>query len=153
MVSFQLEVQVPPVIQPMEEVSVTEGQTASIQCSAKGKPPPSYKWIKESTNQDLSNTDRFSVKATSGLLVISKVEYGDNGYYICVAKNDADEVQQKVKVNVWVSPKIDKLQRQLNITAPVGSEATVACLVHGRPVPEVSAAVDHLRSFPYIPPS
>lgn len=122
----------------MEEVSVIEGRTASIQCSATGKPPPSYKWIKESRNEDLSKTDRFSVKETSGLLVINRVEYGDNGYYKCEAKNDADIAEQRVKVNVLVSPKIDKLQRQLNITAAVGTEATIACLAQGRPVPQVT---------------
>lgn len=122
----------------MEEISITEGQAASVQCTATGKPPPAYKWIKESLNQDLSNTDRFSVKDTSGLLVISRVEYGDNGYYRCVAKNDAGIAEQRVKINVWVSPKIDRLQRQLNITAPVNTEATIACLAHGRPVPQVT---------------
>lgn len=122
----------------MEEVSIIEGQTASIQCIATGKPPPSYKWIKESTNQDLSSTDRFSVKSTSGLLVINRVEYGDNGYYKCEAKNDADIAEQRVKINVWVSPKIDRLQRFLNTTAPVNTEATMACLAQGRPVPQVT---------------
>lgn len=122
----------------MTDVSIIEGQTASIQCTATGKPPPSYKWVKESTNQDLSATDRFSVKATSGLLIINRVEYGDDGYFRCEARNNADQDEQRVKVNVLVSPKIDKLQKQLNITAAVGTEATIACLAHGRPVPQVT---------------
>lgn len=122
----------------MEEVSIIEGQTASVQCTATGKPPPSYKWVKESTNQDLSTTDRFSVKETTGLLIINRVEYGDNGYYRCEARNNADQAEQTVKVNVLVSPKIDRLQKQLNITAPVDTEATIACLAHGRPVPQVT---------------
>lgn len=122
----------------MEEVSVTEGRTASVQCTATGKPPPSYKWIQDKTNKDLSKEDRFSVNPTNGLLIMNRVEYNDNGNYTCEAKNDAATVEQKVKINVLVSPKIDRPQRQLNVTAEVGSQATMVCLARGRPPPRVT---------------
>lgn len=33
------------------QVEVKEGETTSIMCKARGKPPPKYSWIKSSTRE------------------------------------------------------------------------------------------------------
>lgn len=73
----------------MPEVEVIEGEQASTTCLATGKPPPTYTWINENSRADLGSTDRFSVNAKTGLLIINHVEYNDNSYYKCVANNSA----------------------------------------------------------------
>lgn len=124
----------PPKIDPMKDISIIEGESASAKCIATGKPPPYYTWIKDSTRQDLSRTDRFDVKANSGLLIINRVEYNDNGVYTCVANNSAGQTESKVRINVLVKPRIYEL---LNITTPINEQAKIICKAEGRPPPKV----------------
>lgn len=125
----------PPEIIPMPEISVIDGETASVVCNATGKPPPSYSWIKDSTRADLSVTNRFTVKKESGLLIINDVKYEDGGLYTCIATNPAAKVETKVKINVLIKPKIYEL---LNITAPVGTNTKIICKASGRPPPKIT---------------
>lgn len=132
---IRVEVQIPPVIEPMKGIEIIEGDIASIQCTASGKPPPTYTWIKKSTMQDLSKTDRFTVNKNTGLLVINKVEHDDHSDYECVAKNTADEAMQTVRINVLMKPKIYEFA---NVTAPENKSTTLICKVQGRPAPMVT---------------
>lgn len=118
----------------MREVSVIEGLSASVQCNATGKPPPTYSWIKENTREDLSITNRFKVMKETGLLIINDVKYDDNGKYICRAENMAAKAETTVKINVLIKPKIYEL---INITAAVGSDTKIICKASGRPAPKV----------------
>lgn len=119
----------------MNIVSVIEGEAAWVKCRANGKPPPIYTWIKETTRQDLSKTDRFDVKKNVGDLVINRVEFNDDDYYKCTAENQAGIVESKVKINVLVKPKIFEL---LNVTAPINNESKIICKARGRPTPTVT---------------
>lgn len=132
---IKVEVQIPPTIEPMQPLDIIEGDLASIQCNAIGKPPPVYTWIKRSTKQDLSKTDRFSVNPNTGLLVINKVEQDDHSEYQCLAKNSADEAIFTVRINVLIKPKIYDFT---NITASVNKSARLICKVQGRPAPVVT---------------
>lgn len=133
--NIKLEVQVPPRIEPMQPViEVIEGETASTICKAYGKPPPKYTWIKENTREDLSKTDRFGVKSTSGELIITRVEFNDNSMYTCLAENPAGRANYSVKINVIVKPRIYEL---LNVTTPIHQETKISCKVYGRPPPSV----------------
>lgn len=131
---IRVEVQVPPTIMPMDTVAIIEGESASVQCNGTGKPPPSFNWIKEDTRQDLSITDRFDVKKTTGLLIINRVELNDNSLYKCIAENQAGRTESKVKINVLQKPKIYEL---LNVTAPIRNETRITCKAEGRPAPLV----------------
>lgn len=131
---IKVEVHFPPSIVPMEPVTIIEGESASVQCNGSGKPPPSFNWIKEDTRQDLSVTDRFDVKKTTGLLIINRVELNDNSLYKCIAENPAGRTESKVKINVLQKPKIYEL---LNVTAPIRNETRITCKAEGRPAPAV----------------
>lgn len=63
---------------------MVESETASVTCRAHGKPPPTFKWIKSSTQQDLTTADRFSVDRLTGVLTIRDVSKDDNGGGISV---------------------------------------------------------------------
>ncbi|KAF5301421.1 hypothetical protein FQA39_LY02150 [Lamprigera yunnana] len=133
--NIKVEVQIPPQIKPMNAVEVVEGEEASIICNGTGKPPPSFTWIKEKTREDLSTTDRFTVKKNTGALMIHKVEFNDDSFYKCVAENNAGRNETLVKINVLVKPKIYEF---LNITEPVGSTTKFICKAQGRPAPAIS---------------
>ncbi|CAG9819922.1 unnamed protein product, partial [Phaedon cochleariae] len=132
--NIKVEVQVPPKIQPMDTITIIEGETASVKCSATGKPPPTYQWIKLKDRQDLSVTDRFDVKKNTGDLIMNRVEFNDDGVYKCIAENTVDRVETTVKINVLVKPKIYEL---INITAPIRGQAEIVCKAYGRPPPRI----------------
>ncbi|XP_065158421.1 fasciclin-2 isoform X2 [Atheta coriaria] len=132
--NIKVEVHIPPVIEEIKEVSIVEGEQASIQCKGTGKPPPRYTWIKMEKRQNLAETDRFNVMPNTGLLHITRAEYTDNDEYKCIAENPAGRVETKVKINVLIKPRIYEL---LNVTAPVGSETRIICKAFGRPTPNI----------------
>lgn len=82
------------------KVVIKEGETTSITCKARGKPPPTYSWIKASTRENLATTSRFSVNDLSGLLTFDRVEAGDYGKYICSAVNKAGQNETEIEVEV-----------------------------------------------------
>lgn len=131
---FQVEVQVPPKIEKIDNLSVIEGVSAEVVCKAYGKPPPTYTWIKEKTRENLEVTDRFDVKKNEGKLIINRVEFNDDSMYKCTAENPAGRASETVKINVLVKPKIYEL---LNVTSPTGSETKLICKTQGRPPPKV----------------
>lgn len=133
--NIKVEVLVAPKVKPMEPVSVVEGETASVMCSATGKPPPIYTWIKSDLRNDLSKTDRFFVKNTTGELIMNRVEFGDDGYYKCKAENMGGRDETTVKINVLVKPRIYEL---LNATDAVSNQTRLVCKVKGRPPPRIT---------------
>ncbi|XP_017782397.1 PREDICTED: fasciclin-2 isoform X2 [Nicrophorus vespilloides] len=133
--NIKVEVQVPPQLNELKEISIIEGEQASVQCSGSGKPPPEYTWIKEKTRENLATTDRFDVKKNTGLLIINKVEYNDNSVYKCIAENQAGRAETTVKINVLIKPKIFEF---INITSPIDTETKIICKAFGRPTPRVS---------------
>ncbi|XP_050308211.1 fasciclin-2-like isoform X2 [Anthonomus grandis grandis] len=134
--NIKVEVQIPPNITlSTNETTVVEGEVSTVKCSANGKPPPSYQWIKLDRRYDLSKTDRFSVNARTGDLTITRPEATDDGMYQCVAENSAGRATMDIKVNVLVKPRIYEL---LNATAPVGNETRLVCKVRGKPLPMVT---------------
>lgn len=126
--------QVPPIIVPMEPITIIEGETASARCMATGKPPPTFQWIKLKERQDLAVTDRFEVKERTGELIMNRVEFNDDGHYKCTAKNSVGFVDTTVQINVLVKPRIFEL---INVTSPINKETEITCKAHGRPSPKI----------------
>ncbi|CAH1281448.1 unnamed protein product [Diabrotica balteata] len=134
--NIKVEVQVPPKIEPIEPVTIIEGDTASVKCLATGKPPPTYQWIKLKNREDLSNSDRFEVKKNTGELRVNRIEFeNDDGLYKCIAENSIDRVETTVKINVLVRPRIYEL---LNVTAPISRQTEIICKASGRPTPKIT---------------
>lgn len=116
-------------------MTVVESETASLICRASGKPPPTFMWIKSSTQQDLATADRFSVEKHTGVLTIRDVSKDDDGEYKCVATNAAGKIERTVKINVTLKPRIVTYK---NISIPTDKEARLSCSASGRPMPTVT---------------
>ncbi|CAB3247204.1 unnamed protein product [Arctia plantaginis] len=134
--NIKLEVYTAPEMEEREpRVEIREGESAAISCKARGKPNPTYSWIRASTRENLASTSRFSVQENSGLLTIDRVEAGDYGKYICSAVNQAGQNETEIEVEVLVRPRIFELY---NVTAPEKQEATLECRATGRPAPRIT---------------
>ncbi|KAM3957807.1 neural cell adhesion molecule fasciclin 2 [Aphomia sociella] len=133
---IKLEVYTAPEMEERDPVVVIkEGESAQITCKARGKPPPTYNWIKASTRENLATTSRFSVNENTGLLTFSRVEAADYGKYICSASNPAGQNETEIEVEVLVRPKIFELY---NATVPERTEGRLECKATGRPAPRIS---------------
>jgi neural cell adhesion molecule len=133
---IRVEVHIRPTIEEtLGVVDIVEGENANIECKAKGKPPPSFTWIKSLTQQNLSSADRFGVDPVTGILRITNVNREDVGEYQCTATNDAGLATANIRVNVIVKPKIMDF---LNKTVVEGKNVDIQCKAFGRPPPEVS---------------
>ncbi|XP_049531645.1 fasciclin-2 isoform X2 [Anopheles darlingi] len=133
---IRVEVQIMPEVQPLKPVmDAVEGQSFSVMCNATGKPVPEFQWIKQGTQQNAADLDRFSVNAITGQLDISKVEQQDHDSYACIARNPAGQSESVMKLNVLIRPKIIEL---INITVSEDTEAVFVCKAFGRPEPEIT---------------
>lgn len=134
--NIKLEVYTAPEMEEREtKVEIKEGESAAISCKARGKPNPTYSWIKASTRENLATTSRFSVQENTGLLTIDRVEAADYGKYICSAVNQAGQNETEIEVEVLVRPRIFELY---NTTAPEKQEGKLECKATGRPTPRIS---------------
>ena len=134
-VSLCFQVHIKPEIQELEStIDVIEGETANINCIAKGKPPPKFTWVKSITHQDLSKADRFSVNEDTGVMNIRNVNRDDDGEYQCTAANAAGTANMNIRINVIVKPKIMEFD---NKTIPVGKDVELMCKAFGRPPPTI----------------
>ncbi|KAF3424157.1 hypothetical protein E2986_06106 [Frieseomelitta varia] len=133
---IRVEVHIRPTVEELSSpVDVIEGEDASIQCKAHGKPPPKFTWVKSLTHQNLSNADRFGVDPDTGVLTITNVNREDAGEYQCTATNLAAQANTNIRVNVIVKPKIMEF---LNSSVVQDKEASLVCKAFGRPPPQVT---------------
>ncbi|XP_078038377.1 neural cell adhesion molecule fasciclin 2 isoform X2 [Augochlora pura] len=144
---IRVEVHVQPTVEELPSpVDIVEGEDASIECKAHGKPPPKYTWVKSLTQLNLSNADRFGVGADNGVLTITNVNRDDAGEYQCTATNKAGTATTNFMVNVIVKPKIMEFQ---NTSQVEGKNATIMCKAFGRPPPQVIFK-KHTSEKPYV---
>ncbi|XP_076247561.1 neural cell adhesion molecule fasciclin 2 isoform X2 [Calliopsis andreniformis] len=144
---IRVEVHVRPTVEELSSpVNIIEGEDASIQCKAHGKPPPKFSWVKSLTQQNLSNADRFGVDADTGLLTITNVNRDDAGEYQCTATNAAGTANTNIMVNVIVKPKIMEFMDSVVVE---NKEATIVCKAFGRPPPLVLFKKDSAEK-PYV---
>ncbi|KHJ41252.1 immunoglobulin I-set domain protein [Trichuris suis] len=66
-------------------ITVTENETAVMECKAVGHPPPTVQWEKQ-PNKDLEGDLRFSIGKDQ--LTLTGAEKADAGLYLCIASNE-----------------------------------------------------------------
>ncbi|XP_053378005.1 muscle M-line assembly protein unc-89-like isoform X1 [Mercenaria mercenaria] len=86
---------------PLHNVNIEAGQTATINCVAKGTPTPSLSWLKDGIM--LASEGRVSVDSDEGkgMLTITDTTVDDTGVYICIAENALGKAEScaSIKIN------------------------------------------------------
>ena len=82
--------------EPLAGVTVNEGQTAFLKCTADGHPPPHVTWSKVNS----SLPDGRHVVESSGALVVKNLKSEDDGVYSCTAENLLGSVSASAKLTV-----------------------------------------------------
>ncbi|KAF8789149.1 Down syndrome cell adhesion molecule-like [Argiope bruennichi] len=128
------------------QVRYQEGSSAQLPCVAQGSPPPTYRWMKETTNgilRPMKEDGRIWV--SQGILNIKKVKRSDGGKYQCIARNSIGERRIETALNI-TAPLIVHLRPPYQVLN-IGQEATFNCSVTGYPVLAVDWMKDKHQLF------
>ncbi|EEB18596.1 lachesin precursor, putative [Pediculus humanus corporis] len=134
-----VDVHVPPDIideETSSDVTVREGENATLICRAKGHPVPRIIWKREDGDHLLFKSGpREIIKVDSHLsdtYSLTKVSRTQMGAYLCIASNDVPPaVSKRVVLNINFAPSI-KIPNQL-LGAPLGTNVLLECHVEAFP--------------------
>ncbi|XP_044852234.1 basement membrane-specific heparan sulfate proteoglycan core protein isoform X5 [Mauremys mutica] len=114
-----------PEITVKPTLTVVAGETATLQCSATGDPPPSIQWSK------LRAPLPWQHRVLNNTLLIPRVAQQDSGQYICNASNAAGFTEAFVTLDVETPPYATSLPEEVSVAA--GEAVRLQCLAHGTP--------------------
>ncbi|KAK7169443.1 hypothetical protein R3I93_005419 [Phoxinus phoxinus] len=90
----------PQVFRELDNISVSEGQTAMLECIIIGEPTPEATWFHDDICLDLNNSKyRFQVQDKSYRLFIDNFTCLDAGIYRCIASNKLGQVESVADVS------------------------------------------------------
>uniref|UniRef100_A0A8C5X2B0 Leucine rich repeats and immunoglobulin like domains 2 n=1 Tax=Malurus cyaneus samueli TaxID=2593467 RepID=A0A8C5X2B0_9PASS len=98
----------PSFMRPLEDRTVTRGETAVLQCIAGGSPAPRLNWTKD--DGPLTVTERHFFAAANQLLIIVDTGLEDAGKYTCIMSNTLGTERGHIYLNVLASPNCDSSQ-------------------------------------------
>ncbi|XP_072754885.1 lachesin [Anoplolepis gracilipes] len=118
------------------EVSVLEGENATLSCKASGRPPPRVFWRREKSDFILvrgSHDPLIQVDNLSGeRLELTRVDRRQMGAYLCIARNEVPPAVSK-RVNLKVNfPPSAKAPNQL-LSSPLDTNVSLICLIEAYP--------------------
>ncbi|CAB3383354.1 Hypothetical predicted protein [Cloeon dipterum] len=134
-----VDVHVPPDIkddQTSSDITVQEGENATLTCKASGHPSPRILWRREDGESLVIRKgasrgepmDTFS----GDTLQLFKLERRQMGAYLCIASNDVPPaVSKRITLNVNFAPVI-KVPNQL-LGAPLGTDVHLECFIEAFP--------------------
>ncbi|XP_032841656.1 contactin-6 isoform X5 [Tyto alba] len=100
------------------------------ECKAKGKPSPSYSWLKN--GQPLTSEERIQIE--NGTLIIPMLNMSDSGLYQCVAENKYDTIYANAELRVIAAaPDFSKNPVKKMSVVQVGGEVTIGCKPNASP--------------------
>uniref|UniRef100_A0A4W3GQQ4 Heparan sulfate proteoglycan 2 n=1 Tax=Callorhinchus milii TaxID=7868 RepID=A0A4W3GQQ4_CALMI len=115
-------------------LTVKQGQTAELRCTATGNPPPTLQW---SGGQGSVISPNAVVRG--GLLRIAAVERSDEAVYFCQARNSAGEHTARTIIYVQSNGNLPQVQvspQQIDVYE--GETVRLYCRAGGHPTPMLS---------------
>ncbi|MGH0143069.1 UNVERIFIED_CONTAM: hypothetical protein FKN15_022424 [Acipenser sinensis] len=144
--SYSLQVQVPPAVErtePPEQVTVVSGSSVTFTCEARGMPPPSLSWFKDSQSLSLHRNQLSDGHETR--LHLPAVSLPDSGLYACIAANQAGRSTKHFNLTVLEPPKISSSGSPQEVSVTLHSPLELECTAIGTPPPRISWLKDGRR--------
>ncbi|CAN7982350.1 unnamed protein product, partial [Ixodes hexagonus] len=118
----------PRVTSWVKEVTVDEGQSASLSCAARGQPLPSYYWFRQ-VGVDTRPVSAASHLSSRGTLTLRSVRTQDSGRYVCLVNNTFGEDRVYVALTVRGVPLVSVHPSYQRV--PLGASVTLTCNASG----------------------
>ncbi|XP_055367591.1 hemicentin-1 [Betta splendens] len=126
--------EVPTVTVAQQVVLVSVGGDATLKCGATGVPPPLIHWFKGEL--EMGSAPFVEHDVHRGTLHVRGAQEVDAGQYRCVASNTAGTSAGTVSLEVGVAPLFS--EAPVDVTASVGENVSLPCVVRGFPQPSVT---------------
>ncbi|XP_064098659.1 hemicentin-1-like [Macrobrachium nipponense] len=149
--SFVINVQYGPEnIVTSKRVTVDEGGSASVLCTAVGNPTPNVTWVRQEDNS--SNSEVLSWGIGEARLSIEGATRADTGFYLCLASNVVSRAEPvRAAVVVTQTPEVpDEVEEgaeesYLSPWAHLGGTARLECSVKAAPSPTFKWTINEDR--------
>ncbi|GFT31287.1 hemicentin-1 [Nephila pilipes] len=126
-------IEAPLISLPVKELTVKNGEQATLRCIAEGIPDPKVKWYKGL--QEIQPLSYIQI-TSDGSLSIYDVQETDAGEYTCVAENEAGSVNETMYLNVGSKPSLIRLPTSASVE--VLQNVTIPCIGTGMPTPSIT---------------
>lgn len=115
-----------------ETQHVEQGKSVTLECAAEGNPTPDITWTKKGGHMPSGQPSEQGISIT-----LQEVDRHNEGTYTCTASNGiGDSSSISMDVLVEYPPEINTEEAILH--SGKGNSAKLVCIVHGRPLPNVS---------------
>ncbi|KAK8382212.1 hypothetical protein O3P69_015266 [Scylla paramamosain] len=122
-----------------ENMTVLDGQDATIRCQAGGAPQPNITWI-FNDSLELVENGHYQI-LDDGDLLITSVDSRDEGKYTCLRANEAGSISQDAWLSILVKTQIS--QPPVDTRVILGRVATLQCKVSHAPSVTVHVQWSH----------
>ena len=128
----------PEITIPLEDVTVVEGEPATLECELKGEPQPDIEWFRDGEQVKESKRVRLNFDGILCSLTFKPSELDDEGEYKCIARNELGSASTAAELLVnEAGTKPEFIEKLKNISALPGKEARFDVRITGSPPPEV----------------
>uniref|UniRef100_A0AAY4D2Y2 Neogenin n=1 Tax=Denticeps clupeoides TaxID=299321 RepID=A0AAY4D2Y2_9TELE len=127
----ELTVQVPPqFLRKPANISAHESADVAFECEVSGSPAPTIKWLK---NGDAIIPDQYFRIVNDGSLQVLGLVKADEGFYQCLAENDAGNIQTSTQLSILEhGTGLSGISTAHNLPTPSSPRDVVASLVSTR---------------------
>jgi len=132
---------------------VIEGGSASLECEARGEPPPLVFWQRENSREKITSYNRKgdvkqrSVRVEGSVLKLQKISREEAGGYLCIASNGhPPAVSRRIQLDVKFRPVVNVLDQ--HVTSVEGKTISLSCEIESYPRAEIFWVK---RDVPYQP--
>ncbi|XP_071837121.1 peroxidasin homolog isoform X3 [Apostichopus japonicus] len=133
---------VPTFVREPQSVTVLEGGTVEVHCSATGYPQPDIHWRKNGAT--LPNDPRYMIMGGMALRVVRAIQ-SDTGDYTCLAVNKAGQNQAEASVVVKQREPPIFTQSPQDLDVEVGAFIRLPCAAAGDPTPIITWSKDGVQ--------
>uniref|UniRef100_A0A8D2ZR19 Hemicentin-1 n=1 Tax=Scophthalmus maximus TaxID=52904 RepID=A0A8D2ZR19_SCOMX len=126
--------EVPRITVAQQDVLVSVGGDATLECQATGVPSPLVHWFKGEL--EVGSAPFVEQDVHRGTLLIRGVQEVDAGQYSCVASSSAGSSAGTVTLEVGAGPLFS--EAPVDVAANVGENITLPCVARGFPQPTVT---------------
>ncbi|XP_055962583.1 hemicentin-1 [Sorex fumeus] len=139
--NYSLQVYVRPTIAHSDgrpaEVTVTRGESVSLECEVQGTPAPAVTWMRD--GRPLVTGRAVDILEDGRVLQLKSVHVSDSGRYVCVATNVAGMSDRKYDLSVHAPPNIlGDHNAPENVSVVEKSSVSLTCEASGVPIPSVT---------------